>query len=167
MTNLSSDFLGSLPQLTGTPPTIDLDLLPDEPRELFARWFREAVDAGVPEAKAMTVATVDADGLPDARMVDLQSVDENGWTFITGKASVKAAQLTANPAAALNFWWQPQIRAVRIRGEATPVPLGEYAQAWRVDPKHVEFWQSTAKQENTRIRYERTEMGWERSIETP
>lgn len=165
MTDLSSDYLGSFPQLTGTPPALDLEKLPAEPRLLFAQWFQEAVDAGVPEPKSVTLATVDSDGLPDARTVDLQSVDDNGWTFVTGAASTKAAQLKANPAAALNFWWQPQVRAVRVRGEATLVPLGEHAQAWQISPKFVEFWQSTAQQENTRIRYRKTATGWERTIE--
>lgn len=164
MTHLSPDFLGKLAQLTGTPPILDLDSVPDGPREMFSKWFQEAVDAGVEEPKAMTLATVDADGLPDARTVDLFSVDDDGWSFVTGIDSVKSSQLGDNPLAALNFWWQPLVRSVRVRGTATASPLGDDAQQWHIQPSHVEFWQSNSDRETTRIRYEKSGGEWIRSV---
>lgn len=164
MTNLSQDFLNTIPQLTGNPPAVDVDTLPDDPRELFSKWFQEAVDGGVPEPKAVTLATADAEGRPDARIVEIFTVDENGWSIATGANSSKAAQLTANPNAALNFWWQPHVRAIRVRGAAHPVPLGEGGQIWQIQPTRVEFWQSNQERENLSIRYDKTDEGWDRSV---
>lgn len=86
--------------------------LPDDPADLFLNWIQDAVQRGVPEPHAATLATVDAGGVPDARTLILKGVDENGWSFAGHRASHKSQQLAANPSAALNFWWQPIVRAV-------------------------------------------------------
>lgn len=162
--DISSDTLQALPHMTGIAPDLDLDALPDSPLDLFVEWFRSALHAGVPEAKAVTLSTVDADGLPDARIVDLAAVTDDGVTFGTGANSAKSQQLRDNDRAALSFWWQPQIRAVRLRG---PVVLDEPAPGfalWTLDPTHVEFWQSTGERSAARIFYTRTGGGWEREV---
>lgn len=164
MTEITSDTLQALPHMTGTAPDLDLDALPDTPLELFVEWFNSALEAGVPDVKAVTVSTIDADGLPDARIVDLAAANSAGVTFGTAANSVKSQQLKDNGVAALNFWWQPQIRSVRLRG---PVALNEPAPGfalWTLAPTRVEFWQATGERSVARIFYTRTETGWDREI---
>jgi pyridoxamine 5'-phosphate oxidase len=97
--------------------------LPDagDPFELFADWLATASAAEPNDPHAMTLATVDADGLPDARMVLLKDVDALGFTFFTNTESAKGQELAANPAAALVFHWKSLRRQVRVRGPIAPV----------------------------------------------
>jgi pyridoxamine 5'-phosphate oxidase len=97
-------------------PPLDRESLADEPLEQFANWFEEA-RAVVPLAEAMTVATVDADGAPDARMVLLKGFAPDGFRFFTNYESAKGDELAANPRAALVIYWRELDRQVRIRGE--------------------------------------------------
>jgi pyridoxamine 5'-phosphate oxidase len=100
------------------------DLVAD-PLEQFARWFDEARSAPILEPNAMTLATVDAAGQPSARTVLLKAVDGRGLTFYTNRESRKARELTANPKAALLFWWPPHGRQVRFEGEIEAVDDAE------------------------------------------
>jgi pyridoxamine 5'-phosphate oxidase len=84
--------------------------------EQFDRWFADAVAAELPEPNAMVVATADADGAPDARIVLMKGYDADGLVFGTSYASAKGAQLAVNPRAALVFPWHAQQRQVRIAG---------------------------------------------------
>jgi pyridoxamine 5'-phosphate oxidase len=96
-----------------------------DPIALFESWLAEAVEREPADANAMTLATVDADGMPDARMVLLKGVDEAGFVFFTNLESAKGAQLAANPKAALMFHWKSLRRSVRIRGAVSPVTAAE------------------------------------------
>ena len=73
----------------------------------------------------MALATVDADGLPDARMVLLKDVDARGFVFYTNTQSAKGRELAANPKAALLFHWKSLRRQVRVRGPIEPVTPAE------------------------------------------
>src|SRR3978361_13700 len=84
--------------------------------EQFDRWFADAVAAALPEAHAMVVATADADGVPDARIVLMKGYDADGFVFGTNYASAKGAQLAVNPRAALVFPWHAQQRQGRATG---------------------------------------------------
>src|SRR3954451_17481794 len=84
--------------------------------EQFDRWFADAVAAELPEPNAMVVATADADGAPDARIVLMKGYDADGIVFGTSYASAKGAQLAVNPRAALVFPWHAQQRQVRFTG---------------------------------------------------
>ena len=88
----------------------------DEPLRLFGAWFEEAKRAEPQDANAMTLATVDADGMPDARMVLLKDFDEQGFVFYTNLDSAKGRELAATPKAALVFHWKSLNRQVRLRG---------------------------------------------------
>jgi pyridoxamine 5'-phosphate oxidase len=101
--------------------------LPDagDPFELFAEWLAAASGAEPNDPHAMTLATVDADGLPDARMVLLKDVDARGFTFFTNTESAKGRELAARPAAALVFHWKSLRRQVRVRGPVEPVTPAE------------------------------------------
>lgn len=88
----------------------------EEPFGLFADWFAEAKLAEPNDPNAMTLATVDESGLPDARQVLLKGFGRAGFTFFTNRESAKGRQLAARPKAALLFHWKSLRRQVRIRG---------------------------------------------------
>ena len=122
-----------------------LPLLPEnDPFALFETWFREALKSEPNDANAMTLSTVDADGMPDSRMVLLKGADAGGFTFFTNTQSAKGTELAANPKAALLFHWKSLRRQVRIRGHVTPVTAAE-ADAYfatRARPAQIGAWAS-------------------------
>lgn len=119
----------------------EADADPD-PMHFFTRWMREAVEAKLPLPNAMTLATVGADGAPDARIVLLKGLEHGGFTFFTNYRSRKARELDARAAACLVFQWSELERQVRIEGSAHKVsaaesdeyfasrPLGARLSAW-------------------------------------
>jgi pyridoxamine 5'-phosphate oxidase len=97
----------------------------DEPFRLFAAWFAEAKKSEPNNPDAMTLATVDADGFPNARMVLLKGADERGFVFYTNLGSVKGRELTEAPRAALTLYWKSLQRQVRVRGAIESVSATE------------------------------------------
>jgi pyridoxamine 5'-phosphate oxidase len=97
-------------------PPLRREALAADPTEQFAEWF-ELAKKEVPLVDAMTLATVDADGSADARMVLLKGFDSAGFRFFSNYESAKAGQLAAQPRAALLVYWRELDRQVRIRGE--------------------------------------------------
>jgi pyridoxamine 5'-phosphate oxidase len=96
-----------------------------EPFDTFARWM-ELARAGEPrDPEAMTLATSDAAGQPDARMVLLKGVDSQGFVFYTNLDSRKAQELAENPRAALCFHWKSINHQVRVLGEVESVSDAE------------------------------------------
>lgn len=116
---------GSVPELLlGRPPmarplpNFDHEAAPAEPGPLFVEWLATALDAGVLDPQAFTLSTVDADGMPDARVLVLRDVDAagTGWNFSATADSPKGRQLADHPAAALTVYWPQLGRQVRVRG---------------------------------------------------
>ena len=103
----------------------DVEIDAGEPFALFGQWLEDAKAKEPNDANAMTLATVDADGLPDARMVLLKGFDDQGFVFYTNTQSSKGVELEANPKAALLFHWKSLRRQVRIRGNVTRVSDAE------------------------------------------
>jgi len=101
--------------------------------EQFDRWFAAAVAAELPEPNAVVVATADADGAPDARIVLMKGYDAEGFIFGTSYASAKGAQLAVNPRAALVFPWHPMQRQVRVTGRVERI--GDTASDGLWDPR--------------------------------
>lgn len=95
------------------------------PFVLFGAWFADAEKSEPNNPNAMALATVDASGLPDVRMVLLKGVDERGFVFYTNSESQKGLELAGNPKAALNFHWKSLDRQVRIRGNVSQVSDAE------------------------------------------
>ena len=93
----------------------------DAPFDLFAAWLREAQEAEPNDGNAMSLATVDAEGRPDVRIVLLKDFDPAGFTFYTNLESTKACQLAGSGQAALCFHWKSLRRQVRVRGRVEPV----------------------------------------------
>src|SRR6185437_4057023 len=92
-----------------------------DPFVLFQEWFKQAEGAEPNDPNAMALATADADGAPNVRMVLLKGVDERGFVFYSNAGSIKGGELAANPRAALNFHWKSLRRAVRIKGAIAQV----------------------------------------------
>jgi pyridoxamine 5'-phosphate oxidase len=105
-------------------PPLERELLAHDPMAQFARWFEDAV-TDVPLEQAMTVATVDADGSPDARIVLLKGFSPDGFRFFTNYESRKGDQLAANPRAALVLYWRELDRQVRVRGKVERLPAAD------------------------------------------
>jgi len=95
---------------------LDESELDADPIRQFRGWFDAALDAGLTEPNAMTLATVGADGRPSARMVLIKGVSEAGFVFYTNYESRKGRELAATPWAALVFYWAELERQVRIEG---------------------------------------------------
>jgi len=93
----------------------------DDPLQLFAAWFSEAEAHEPNDPNAMALASVDADGLPNVRMVLLKDADANGFVFYTNLESAKGQELRLNAKAALCFHWKSLRRQVRVRGMVEPV----------------------------------------------
>jgi pyridoxamine 5'-phosphate oxidase len=92
-----------------------------DPFEMFTAWMKDAEKTEPNEANAMAVATADAEGHPNIRMVLLKAVDSRGFVFYTNFQSAKGTELIANPHAALNFHWKTVRKQVRVRGPVSVV----------------------------------------------
>ena len=118
----------------------------DEPFRLFAAWLKDATGAEPRDPTAMTLATVDADGLPNARMVLLKGADERGFVFFTNTGSQKGRELEAHPKAALVFHWKSSNRQVRVRGQVERVTDAEADAYFATRPKQAQIGAWASKQ---------------------
>lgn len=137
------DYVG---QATEAEP---LPLLPEaDPFELFETWLKAADESEPNDPNAMALATVDAEGLPDVRMVLLKDFDREGFVFYTNTLSAKGRELAANPKAALLFHWKSLRRQVRIRGEVEPVTVAEADAYFATRARHSQIgaWASEQSQ---------------------
>lgn len=100
------------------------DVHPD-PIEQFSKWFGEAIAAQVPEANAMSVSTVGANGRPSSRILLIKDFDQRGFTFFTNYESRKGNELLDNQYAALLFYWIELERQVRIEGRVERISAAE------------------------------------------
>jgi len=96
-----------------------------DPLALFELWFDEARAAEINDPEAMTLATVDAEGLPDARMVLCKGADKGGLVFYTNIESAKGRELAGQPRAAALFHWKSLRRQARFRGAVAEVTAAE------------------------------------------
>lgn len=104
---------------------LDEDHAHAAPFEQFRNWLQAAIDAGVPEPNAMTLATVGADGRPSTRIVLIKGFDDRGFVWYTNYDSRKGRELAAHPFAALQFHWVELERVVRIEGKVEKVTAEE------------------------------------------
>jgi len=112
---------------------LESDLDPD-PFKQFDKWFQQALNAGLPEPNAMTLATATLDGKPSIRVVLLKDLDERGFVFFTNYESQKGRQLSANPQAALAFHWIELERQVCINGRVARISREESERYFRSRP---------------------------------
>ena len=97
----------------------------NEPFSLFGTWLKEAEASEPNDPNALALATVDSDGLPNARMVLLKSFDMDGFVFFTNYESRKGQELLGQKKAAMVFHWKSLRRQVRVRGPVEPVSDAE------------------------------------------
>ncbi|HRN94434.1 MAG TPA: pyridoxamine 5'-phosphate oxidase [Chitinophagales bacterium] len=97
----------------------------ENPTEQFVAWFKEAQQSAIKEPNAMTLATATANGKPSARIVLLKEVDEKGFVFFTNYLSRKGSEITANPQAALLFFWDVLERQIRVEGTLKKIAESE------------------------------------------
>jgi pyridoxamine 5'-phosphate oxidase len=169
-------LLRSLPDFPADLPEFDPERAPADPAELFRQWLAEALAAGVQQPNACSLATADGQGRPSARMLILKDIDADGWHFATSRTSRKGRELTTNPHAALNFYWQKQGRQVRVAGPVTELPAGASAADWHarpgadatdnpdwqlyaIQPREIEFWQARHDRRHIRHRYGQDQLG--------
>ena len=168
-------LLRALPDFPEVLPDFDPAAAPADPAELFRLWLDEALAAGVPQPNACSLATADEHGRPSSRMLILKDIDAGGWHFATSRESRKGKELTANPHAALNFFWQQQGRQVRVAGDVVELSAEASAADWRarpgadgsenadnentdwqlyaIRPREIEFWQARHDRRHIRHRY--------------
>lgn len=117
-------------------PMDDGGIAPErDPFLLFAEWMKEAEASEPNDPNAMSLATVDAGGHPNVRMVLLKGLDADGFVFYSNTESAKGRELAANAAAAINFHWKSLRRAVRARGTVSAVSAVEADAYFSTRPK--------------------------------
>lgn len=189
------------------------------PFDQFKEWWEEATSADIDEVNAMTLATVDGNGKPAARIVLLKGYTHDGFVFFTNYESAKGRDLAINPNAALLFFWKELERQIRIEGTVEKIepadsdayfhsrPAGSRIGAWVspqskvipdraflennynelvkkypdenavprpphwggfiVKPESFEFWQGRSSRLHDRIKYSKTQDGWNRERLAP
>jgi pyridoxamine 5'-phosphate oxidase len=125
---------------------LDEKLIDRDPIKLFQLWLNDAMAAELPLPEAMTLATATPDGRPSARMVLLKQVDHEGFVFYTNYRSAKAAQMDANPWAALVFYWPQLDRQVRVEGTVVRTTVEESREYFRTRPRESQIGAWTSAQ---------------------
>jgi pyridoxamine 5'-phosphate oxidase len=122
--------------------------IPADPIRRFGVLLERAVERGLPEPTAMSVATADAEGRPSVRMLLLKGYGPEGFVFYTNLESRKAVELRENPHAALCFFWAPLEAQVRIEGEVEPVSDAEADAYFATRPRESQIgaWSSLQSQ---------------------
>lgn len=115
-----------------------------DPLRQFETWFADALQAGLPLANAMTLATVSGSGRPSARVVLLKGIEEGGFVFYSNYRSRKGAELQSKPFACLVFLWSDLERQVRVEGrtEKTGAPQSDAYYASRPLGARLSAWAS-------------------------
>ncbi len=111
----------------------------DDPIALFGEWYDEALNCGLKNPTAVTLATANERGRPSARMVLLKGFDAAGFVFYTNNESRKGGQLMANGHAALCFYWPPLDRQVRVEGAVTGVGDAESDAYFATRPRQAQI----------------------------
>lgn len=114
---------------------LNVEALPPTPLPLLSMWLADALAQGVPDANAMTLVTVAADGAPSARIVLLKEITDEGLMFFTNTHSRKGRELKHEGRCALVFFWPAVMRQVRVEGRATPVSDDEADRYFATRPR--------------------------------
>lgn len=128
--------------------SLERDQLLANPVEQFNVWLQEAIDLGLQDPTAMTVATVSPDGQPSQRIVLLKDVSEGGFVFYTNLESRKAQEIESNSKISLHFPWHSIERQVKICGTAQPLSTSEITKYFLSRPKESQIaaWASAQSQ---------------------
>jgi pyridoxamine 5'-phosphate oxidase len=116
------DRLRQLPSVTAEFPYFDTDRAPDEPLALLIEWLEAAIEGGVLQPHAMSIATATVDGHPSNRTLLLKDVDAKSVWFASLSSGPKGLELSENPEAALVLYWREQGRQIRLVGTVEEGP---------------------------------------------
>ncbi len=126
----SADYTDAMSRISDIRKSYERDALEEhrahgEPLGQFRTWMQHALESGIDEPNAMTLATVSPEGRPSTRVVLIKGFDERGIVWFTNYDSRKGRELAVNPRAALQFHWVALERVVRIEGAVTRVDPAE------------------------------------------
>ena len=152
----------------------------DNPFELFEIWMKKADKHEINDPNALSLATVDEEGIPSVRMVLLKDYNENGFTFYTNLESKKSLDIKKNPRAAMCFHWKSLQRQIRIVGSITiedykkkypingDLPRPKHWSGWNLVPVSIEFWLDGPNRIHERLKYNKhNNEGWEKVLLSP
>ena len=124
------------------------DMLDADPQKQFSLWMEQAIDSGIADPTAMTLATVSASGQPSQRIVLLKHTDSKGYVFFTNYTSAKAQDMAVQPKVSLHFPWHLLERQVLVSGHVEKVPHEETeAYFWsRPRESQIAAWASKQSQ---------------------
>jgi pyridoxamine 5'-phosphate oxidase len=118
---------------------LDKSSTPESPIDLFDLWFDLAKKDLPKTANACTVATVDANGQPTARVVLLKEYSTDGFIFFTHYDSRKGLNLESNSKISMSFFWDSRFRQVLIEGEAEKISLEENQKYFSTRPRESQI----------------------------
>mgnify|MGYP000754520949 CR=1 FL=1 len=124
------------------------------PIDQFTRWWNEAVASQIDEVNAMTLATVNATGVPAARIVLLKGYTDDGFVFFTNYTSAKSKEIDANKNAALLFFWKELERQIRIEGVLEKVSEENSNEYFKTRPRESQIGAWASPQSTTITRAE-------------
>jgi pyridoxamine 5'-phosphate oxidase len=136
-----------------------------DPISQFAKWFSEALDGGIYEPNAMTLATSTNDGKPSARIMLLKGFDKTGFTFYTNYLSRKGKEIAKNPSACIVFFWPELERQVRIEGTLEKVSKEESEKYFHSRPKQSQLGAMASQQSQEVESREVVENTWNELME--
>ncbi|GJM13744.1 MAG: pyridoxine/pyridoxamine 5'-phosphate oxidase [Pseudohongiella sp.] len=122
--------------------------LAEDPIAQFSVWMQQAIELGIGDPTAMTIATVSKDGQPSQRIVLLKQFDAEGFVFYTNYGSRKADELGSNPKISLHFPWHTVDRQIKVCGEAVKVSTAESLKYFASRPKESQI-AATASQQSS------------------
>jgi len=125
---------------------LPLEKLDENPVKQFKLWMQEAIDFGLSDPTALTLATVNAKGQPSQRIVLLKIFNEEGFTFFTNYSSAKAADIEINTNVGMHFPWHEMDRQVRISGTASKIPKAESLKYFLSRPRDSQLAAWASKQ---------------------
>jgi pyridoxamine 5'-phosphate oxidase len=117
----------------------DESMVSRNPIKQFENWMTDALNASVEEPNAMTLATVDRKGQPDARIVLLRDVTVKGFSFFTNYLSKKGKDMASTKKVCLNFYWPELARQVRILGSIEKLPVGDSTSYFHSRPRESQL----------------------------
>lgn len=149
--------------------TLELSDINKNPIEQFNNWFQEALKSKELEPNAMTLATVDAAGFPNARIVLLKGIEDGQFIFYTNYESKKGQEIEANPKVALVFNWLSMQRQIRIQGTVEKLSPEKSTAYFQSRPKGSQIGAWTSPQSQViegRIALENKKIALEKQYES-
>lgn len=126
-----------------------VEILKTDPYDIFRQWYEEALTLDQKEANYMVLSTVNHQHIPSSRVVLLKGFDQKGFRFFTNLNSQKGRELQENPHVALNFYWEPLAKQIRIQGKAIALSADEADQYFASRPRGSRLGAWASKQSST------------------